>query len=486
MLHAVLEAFVWLFGLCVGSFLNVVIYRLPLGLSVTRPHRSFCPHCRAGLAWHDNIPLWSWFALGGRCRRCRGPIAVQYPLVEGLTGLSFVLVYHLLFVAQARTQLVAANIPTDTPLLLAWLALTAGLVACAAMDIVSYSIDVRVTHTVLAVGVLGHALWPRRDFVLLTASDSTAPAAVAAFVVAGLMVWWSTRAAMADEVGSGSESSSAADESGVGIQRSGAIASLLTLVAVGALIYSAASGVMIVGVVAASAGLVLVFAVMVLAGGLQRSADIELHAAIEAEQPQARRMALRELLWLTPAVFAGVAAWFAVRNVAAVAAFWQLLVNWNLSGFVPVAGFAYALHGAAVAAAAGWTLRIVFTLGFGREAFGTGDIYILAAAGAAAGWDIALLGLFLSVGIALAGWLLGLLLKSTAMIPFGPWLALGMVLALWWSRPAARIAAGYRDSLLTLAQARPLAVPLLIGLLLVATAVAMIIARLARRWLAPD
>ena len=81
-------------------------------------------------------------------------------------------------------------------------------------------------------------------------------------------------------------------------------------------------------------------------------------------------------------------------------------------------------------------LRIVFTLALGREAFGTGDIYILAAAGAAGGTDIALLGLLFSVGIALAGWSLGLLLKSTSMIPLGPWLALGFLIALWWNQPA--------------------------------------------------
>ncbi len=485
MLHAVLEVFVWLLGLCVGSFLNVVVYRLPLGLSVTRPRRSFCPHCRASLAWFDNIPLLSWFVLRGRCRQCRAPIAVQYPLVEGLTGLSFVLVYHLLFVVQARTQLTSAAVPADAPLLLAWLALTAGLVACAAMDIVSYSIDVRVTNAVLVAGVLCCVVWPRHEFVLPTASGSVAPAALAAFIVAGLMLWWSARTEVNDEATAVPETQPDASEFAAG-HRGGAAGALLTLAVVGALIYSAASGVAIVGVAAATAGLALTFGVMVLAGGLQRPADVEIHDAIEAEQPQARRTALRELLWLAPAILAGVAVWFAVRDVAAVAAFWRRLTDWSIGGCAPVAGLAYAVHGGVIAAAAGWTLRIVFTLGFGREAFGTGDIYILAAAGAAAGWDIALLGLLLSVGIALAGWLLGLLLKSTAMIPFGPWLALGMVLALWWSRPAARIAAGYRDNVMVLVQTQPTALPLMLGLLLVATAVAMVLARLARRWLAPE
>jgi leader peptidase (prepilin peptidase)/N-methyltransferase len=68
-------------GLCLGSFLNVVIHRLPRGLSLRRP-RSFCPQCRTPLAWWDNLPLLSYAILRGRCRRCRARIPLRYPLVE--------------------------------------------------------------------------------------------------------------------------------------------------------------------------------------------------------------------------------------------------------------------------------------------------------------------------------------------------------------------------------------------------------------------
>src|SRR5262245_40832353 len=103
MLTGVIAAFVWLLGLCVGSFLNVVLYRLPLGLSITRPARSFCPNCRKQIAGYDNLPVLSWLLLRGRCRSCRAPISSRYPLVEAVTGLCFVLVFHLLFVDHART-----------------------------------------------------------------------------------------------------------------------------------------------------------------------------------------------------------------------------------------------------------------------------------------------------------------------------------------------------------------------------------------------
>jgi leader peptidase (prepilin peptidase)/N-methyltransferase len=82
--------FAGLMGLCVGSFANVVIYRTPRdGLSVLRPARSFCPSCRAPIAWRDNLPVLSWLLLGGRCRSCRAPIGARYPGVELLTGLLF-------------------------------------------------------------------------------------------------------------------------------------------------------------------------------------------------------------------------------------------------------------------------------------------------------------------------------------------------------------------------------------------------------------
>lgn len=73
------------FGALIGSFLNVCIVRLPKDESVIRP-RSHCPRCQAPVAWYDNVPVLSWLLLRGRCRRCREPISVHYPLVELATA----------------------------------------------------------------------------------------------------------------------------------------------------------------------------------------------------------------------------------------------------------------------------------------------------------------------------------------------------------------------------------------------------------------
>jgi leader peptidase (prepilin peptidase) / N-methyltransferase len=78
------------FGLAVGSFANVVIYRSPRdGLSSFRPARSFCPACRAQIAWYDNVPVVSWLLLRARCRRCGSAISPRYPSVELLMGALF-------------------------------------------------------------------------------------------------------------------------------------------------------------------------------------------------------------------------------------------------------------------------------------------------------------------------------------------------------------------------------------------------------------
>ena len=82
----------FVFGLVVGSFLNVCIWRLPKGQSIVRP-ASKCPSCGAAIQLYDNIPLISWLVLGGKCRKCTARISALYPAVELLTGLLFVACY---------------------------------------------------------------------------------------------------------------------------------------------------------------------------------------------------------------------------------------------------------------------------------------------------------------------------------------------------------------------------------------------------------
>ncbi len=116
--------FALVLGASVGSFLNVVIYRLPAGLSLVHPP-SRCPHCLTRLRKHENVPVLGWLWLKGRCAHCQAPISWRYPLVEAVTGILFLFTY-LTFGWSAQTVglwlffsllLVLALIDLDTMLL---------------------------------------------------------------------------------------------------------------------------------------------------------------------------------------------------------------------------------------------------------------------------------------------------------------------------------------------------------------------------------
>jgi len=113
MTEIVIGVAVFVFGTLIGSFLNVVIYRIPKGESIVFP-ASKCQSCQTPLKWYHNIPIFSWLFLRGKCAFCNDPIAKQYPIVELLTGLIFLLLYlklgfvwYLPFVAASFASLFA-------------------------------------------------------------------------------------------------------------------------------------------------------------------------------------------------------------------------------------------------------------------------------------------------------------------------------------------------------------------------------------------
>ena len=83
---------IFLYGIVIGSFLNVCIYRIPLGESIAK-ERSHCMTCGYQLRWYDLVPLFSWLALRGKCRKCKTPISPQYPIIEGINGVLYVLIF---------------------------------------------------------------------------------------------------------------------------------------------------------------------------------------------------------------------------------------------------------------------------------------------------------------------------------------------------------------------------------------------------------
>src|SRR5687768_1756029 len=136
--------FAGVIGACLGSFLNVVIYRLPLGQSLVSPP-SRCPKCGSTLKWYDNIPIFGWILLGGRCRQCRNPISIQYPIVEFITAALFMLVVWM---------------TPPGPLLLSRLLLVCILIALFGIDLEHQILPNSITLPGIVIGVLLSTIAP--------------------------------------------------------------------------------------------------------------------------------------------------------------------------------------------------------------------------------------------------------------------------------------------------------------------------------------
>lgn len=136
--HAFFSVFVFYMGAIFASFLNVVIYRLPNNMSIAWPG-SHCPKCNHPIAWYDNVPIFSWLILRGRCRHCHDPISIRYPLVE-LTGaiLAWTLFMHFGL----------------SPYFISSVVLAFALLAISFIDLDNYYIPDSITFPGMVVGLL--------------------------------------------------------------------------------------------------------------------------------------------------------------------------------------------------------------------------------------------------------------------------------------------------------------------------------------------
>lgn len=176
-----LLAWLGVFGLIIGSFLNVCIGRLPRGESVVSPP-SRCPNCHSGIRWYDNIPVLSYLMLRGRCRSCGVSISVRYPITEGLTAVAFVLQgvwFH-----------------DDPVLLTSRIVLTALLIVLFGTDLETQRLPNVITYPGIAIGLLFSVVTP----------PGLVPCAIGAAAGAGILWiirWGWKRATGVDGMGLG-------------------------------------------------------------------------------------------------------------------------------------------------------------------------------------------------------------------------------------------------------------------------------------------
>jgi leader peptidase (prepilin peptidase)/N-methyltransferase len=150
----ILCVFIFAFGCCIGSFLNVVIYRLPREKSLVRPGSS-CPHCGKAIQFYDNIPLVSWLVLRAKCRYCKKPISPRYFAVELLTGSAFLGLYLLYYHTHTRPGL---QVQGGWFVYLIHLVLAGAFIAASGIDLELWIIPLSICWLVTAVGVIGSAV----------------------------------------------------------------------------------------------------------------------------------------------------------------------------------------------------------------------------------------------------------------------------------------------------------------------------------------
>jgi leader peptidase (prepilin peptidase)/N-methyltransferase len=214
-------AFVFAFGACMGSLINVLVYRLPLGLSVVRPP-SACPFCKTTLTWRENIPIFGWLLLRGKCRFCKSRISPEYPLVEAFTAVLLTALFVVYWQIDrdatwlgVRWGAIRPDWLTPTEPGLVWptfamlLLLSGSLVAMTLVDAKTFTIPLVLPWFTAVLGVVTHTLhagwvqWrvgglvrhaPGWDWVIPTPSAGAA---------AGAGGWWWVGASVGGVAGLG-------------------------------------------------------------------------------------------------------------------------------------------------------------------------------------------------------------------------------------------------------------------------------------------
>lgn len=359
--------FLFALGGCVGSFLNVVIYRLPREKSLVNPP-STCPQCDRRIQFYDNIPFVSWLVLRGRCRYCKTRISPRYFVIELLTALLFVGVFLFYFSGNYRQIGISATTPLGKFVAGGWLfyitsmVLLSAFLAASAIDLELWVIPLSICWFVSLVGLLS--------------------ASLGGYVIEPAVIWTYKLFPSA----------------------------------------SARTGALTAG---ATVGLVISL-VLLWRGIIKPSYGIE-HVEDEApngdKEPQYndRREVMKEVVFLLPVIICSVAAfWFSEKTA--------LGRNWwhDFSQLPVITGLLGSLWGYFVGGAVVWATRILGTIGFGKEAMGLGDVHLMAAAGTVIGPVFVVIAFFVApfFGLAWAGY--QMLFKKTRQIPYGPFLSLGV------------------------------------------------------------
>jgi leader peptidase (prepilin peptidase)/N-methyltransferase len=422
--------FAFVIGSCVGSFLNVVVWRLPRvevpagtglwrSMLLTLEHLSnppsHCPNCKQHIRWYDNIPVIGWIKLGGRCRFCKQPISIRYPIVEAITGGLFAFYFVMFFrvmppcaawgpvmevdawgslraVAPVPGHLL--NWPEDRGVYAVYMTLVAALLAASLIDAESFIIPIEIPWVLAIVGVVFHAIAdePRKSWAL---SASPAAGAIAAGAGVGLVV------------------------------------SILAWLR-GWIPQSFPDGEPLLEVDRAA-----IAAEMEEAKRAGKTLEYEGKLPPVYSRGQVRAEIGKEMLFLLPPMVLGAVWMLVCLHVSAVNGMWM-----RVMAHASVSGLLGAVLGALVGGFVVWLTRILGTLGFGRVAMGMGDVHLMFGVGAIIGGGATTVAFFLApfFGILVAIYMM--ISRTRRELPYGPYLSLAVCFVLlcycpiyWWLAP---------------------------------------------------
>lgn len=417
--------FVFAFGACIGSFLNVVIHRMPRGESLSFPP-SHCPSCGRGIKVYDNIPILSWLVLRGKCRWCGAPISPRYLVVEALNGLLWVGLYVCYFVLRVRRfdSGAAAAVAGDElaldqgwAMFVAYASLLSALLACSAVDLELFLVPLPVMWFVAGVGVVACAVQPHP--FLPTASALHAAMSFAAGVgLLGSMIAVDKgllrpsfvdvpdrpQPVERDAQGGGrpEQGPKRRDESKSPAQRSAA---------------------------------------------LKRSRKARRRrgsvGVTDEDGVNVRLEILREVLFLVPAIVLALGVWVVFQVSPSLAKAWAGLFDPGAHSLLAprLTSVGGALFGFLIGGLWIWGTRILASLVIGREAMGMGDVHIFAGVGAVTGWVVPSLAFFVAPVSAIVVVLYLYARHRQRELPYGPWLALGTALVMILYDPLVRYVA---------------------------------------------
>lgn len=387
-------------GAAVGSFLNVVIYRMPEGKSLWWPPSS-CRRCGRRLKLRDNMPVLAWLWLRGKCRFCGEPISWQYPMVEAVTIALFAGWFSVCYLTGLRPDFGGQELHWTGSFFLVYCVLLGGLIGATLIDARYFIIPLAIPWFITGVAIVALppiTLLPKHEVEvkLPTAVINQVPVSV------------EQRLKQVPDKLRRSAELRVALERGQG-------GSIFLCVA------PRVSNRVALGAFCGMAGLI-VAVLLLLFKLLPRSFDEPVTADPLTQDPyqwlahpHPRREMLKECLFLSLPLAGFLIGVLAIEAPLAPWPEWVQTLGGVLMGY---------LGGGAIV----WLVRILGTLGFGKEAMGLGDVHLMAAVGAVCGWQVAIVAFFIAPFFGLSWAVLALLVgklrgKEIRMIPYGPHLA---------------------------------------------------------------